>query len=71
MALISPMWPSADEAIPQPAQQLDAWLHDLAELFEAWREETGCPQGWDFGEESLDILETLVRVPKGSRTPLP
>ncbi|MFF1924671.1 hypothetical protein ACFVW8_29405 [Streptomyces sp. NPDC058221] len=53
--------PPADEAIPQPAQQLDAWLHDRAAFFEAWREETGSLQGWDFSEESLDILETLVR----------
>ncbi|MFF5154771.1 hypothetical protein ACFY3N_00620 [Streptomyces sp. NPDC000348] len=53
---------SANEATPQPAQQLEAWLRDRAGLFDAWREETGCPQSWDFSEESLDTLETLMRA---------
>ncbi|MEU9112512.1 hypothetical protein AB0D04_12115 [Streptomyces sp. NPDC048483] len=41
--------------------ELEVWLADRSAGFEEWARETGRPDRWDFGPESLDALEELVR----------
>ncbi|MER5216554.1 hypothetical protein ABT063_39970 [Streptomyces sp. NPDC002838] len=47
-------------------RQLQTWLEERANSFDAWAEETGMPGRWDFTPESLDVLEDLVRSRYGS-----
>ncbi|WP_327354917.1 hypothetical protein [Streptomyces sp. NBC_01304] len=37
------------------------WLDERARAFPAWAEEAGAPKQWDFGPDTLDLLEDVVR----------
>ncbi len=46
---------------PRHHPELVTWLNERAAAFEDWAQATGMAERWDFGTESMEALEDLVR----------